>query len=206
MASEERILVSVRLRPVNAREAERGDGSDWECAGPTTLMFHGNIPERAMFPASYTYGENACMHACILLLYCVSHIQRVDAQSQLTFLSSSSASDRVFNPECSTRQVYEEGAKQVALSVLSGINCTYICFAEATPVIYYFTTLKCKCSYTNFLLWIPSHQQAYLRTARRAAGRRTRWSASRSVAWQTSTTTLTRSTHGRRATDSLDFV
>lgn len=57
MAGEERILVSVRLRPVNAREAERGDGSDWECAGPTTLMFRGNIPERAMFPASYTYGE-----------------------------------------------------------------------------------------------------------------------------------------------------
>lgn len=31
----------------------------------------------------------------------------------------------MFNPECNTRQVYEEGAKQVALSVLSGINCTY---------------------------------------------------------------------------------
>jgi centromeric protein E len=56
MASEERILVSVRLRPVNAREAERGDGSDWECTSTTTLMFRGNIPERAMFPASYTYG------------------------------------------------------------------------------------------------------------------------------------------------------
>jgi hypothetical protein len=33
-------------------------------------------------------------------------------------------SDRVFHPECNTRQVYEEGAKQVALSVLRGINCT----------------------------------------------------------------------------------
>lgn len=53
---EERILVSVRLRPVNAREAERGDGDEWECAGPTTLKFLGNIPERAMFPATYTYG------------------------------------------------------------------------------------------------------------------------------------------------------
>ncbi|ONM56693.1 kinesin-like protein KIN-7J isoform X1 [Zea mays] len=95
MASEERILVSVRLRPVNAREAERGDGSDWECAGPTTLMFHGNIPERAMFPASYTY-------------------------------------DRVFNPECSTRQVYEEGAKQVALSVLSGINSSIFAYGQTS--------------------------------------------------------------------------
>lgn len=36
-----------------------------------------------------------------------------------------SSSDRVFSAECSTRQVYEEGARQVALSVLNGINCTY---------------------------------------------------------------------------------
>ncbi|XP_039797279.1 kinesin-like protein KIN-7J isoform X3 [Panicum virgatum] len=94
-AGEERILVSVRLRPVNAREAERGDGSDWECAGPTTLMFRGNIPERAMFPATYTY-------------------------------------DRVFNPECSTRQVYEEGAKQVALSVLTGINSSIFAYGQTS--------------------------------------------------------------------------
>ncbi|XP_025800427.1 kinesin-like protein KIN-7J [Panicum hallii] len=95
MAEEERILVSVRLRPVNAREAERGDGSDWECAGPTTLMFRGNIPERAMFPATYTY-------------------------------------DRVFNPECNTRQVYEEGAKQVALSGLSGINSSIFAYGQTS--------------------------------------------------------------------------
>jgi hypothetical protein len=68
MAGEERILVSVRLRPVNAREAERGDGSDWECAGPTTLMFRGNIPERAMFPATYTYGEPTIPPRCLHVL------------------------------------------------------------------------------------------------------------------------------------------
>ncbi|CAN6200321.1 unnamed protein product [Urochloa humidicola] len=95
MAGEERILVSVRLRPVNAREAERGDGSDWECVGPTTLMFRGNIPERAMFPATYTY-------------------------------------DRVFNSECNTRQVYEEGAKQVAMSVLNGINSSIFAYGQTS--------------------------------------------------------------------------
>lgn len=92
MAGEERILVSVRLRPVNAREAERGDGSDWECAGPTTLMFRGNIPERAMFPASYTYGEiEKCMHAPTLFFTLLrrslafnSKEKRVVAQSQFT--------------------------------------------------------------------------------------------------------------------------
>ncbi|XP_006661465.1 kinesin-like protein KIN-7J [Oryza brachyantha] len=98
MAGEERperILVSVRLRPVNAREAERGDGSDWECSGPTTLMFRGTVPERTMFPAAYSY-------------------------------------DRVFSHECSTRQVYDEGARQVALSVLSGINASIFAYGQTS--------------------------------------------------------------------------
>ena len=33
--------------------------------------------------------------------------------------------DRVFRGDCSTRQVYEEEAKEVALSVVNGINCKY---------------------------------------------------------------------------------
>lgn len=33
--------------------------------------------------------------------------------------------DRVFRGDCSTRQVYEEGAREIALSVVSGINCEY---------------------------------------------------------------------------------
>jgi len=36
--------------------------------------------------------------------------------------------DRVFRSDCSTRQVYEEAAKEVALSVVSGINCEFIFF------------------------------------------------------------------------------
>lgn len=35
------------------------------------------------------------------------------------------AIDRVFRGDCSTRQVYEEGAREIALSVVSGINCEY---------------------------------------------------------------------------------
>ncbi|XP_055809372.1 kinesin-like protein KIN-7H [Solanum dulcamara] len=31
--------------------------------------------------------------------------------------------DRVFSSDCSTRQVYEEAAKEVALSVVKGFNC-----------------------------------------------------------------------------------
>lgn len=39
-----------------------------------------------------------------------------------------SRTDRVFGCECSTEQVYEEGAKEVALSAISGINCKHYKF------------------------------------------------------------------------------
>lgn len=86
-AKEERIMVSVRLRPLNGREA--GDCSDWECVSPTTVMF------RSTVPTAYTY-------------------------------------DRVFGPDCSTRQVYEEGAKEVALSVVSGINSSIFAYGQTS--------------------------------------------------------------------------
>lgn len=35
------------------------------------------------------------------------------------------AVDRVFSSDAHTRQVYEEAAKEVALSVLRGINCEF---------------------------------------------------------------------------------
>lgn len=34
----------------------------------------------------------------------------------------SNVTDKVFSPTCSTQKVYEEGAKDVALSALTGIN------------------------------------------------------------------------------------
>jgi hypothetical protein len=34
--------------------------------------------------------------------------------------------DRVFGKDVATRHVYEEGAKEVALSVVRGINCMYL--------------------------------------------------------------------------------
>lgn len=37
--------------------------------------------------------------------------------------------DRVFRGDSSTKQVYGEGAKQIALSAVGGINCKYIFFS-----------------------------------------------------------------------------
>lgn len=41
--------------------------------------------------------------------------------------------DKVFSPTCSTQKVYEEGAKDVALSALTGINgnCSYCLLSQA---------------------------------------------------------------------------
>ncbi|KAG8662787.1 kinesin-like protein KIN-7H isoform X2 [Manihot esculenta] len=40
--------------------------------------------------------------------------------------------DRVFRPESSTRQVYEEGAKEVALSVVNGINSSIFAYGQTS--------------------------------------------------------------------------
>lgn len=43
--------------------------------------------------------------------------------NQFIILVCISVIDKVFRGDCPTRQVYEEGAQQIALSVVNGINC-----------------------------------------------------------------------------------
>ncbi|KAH0463420.1 hypothetical protein IEQ34_008002 [Dendrobium chrysotoxum] len=92
---EERIYVSVRVRPLSSKEIERKDPSDWEVINNTTIIFKNNLPDRSMPPSAYTY-------------------------------------DRVFDYNCDTRKVYEEGAKEVALSVLSGINSSIFAYGQTS--------------------------------------------------------------------------
>ncbi|KAH7566300.1 hypothetical protein JRO89_XS08G0134400 [Xanthoceras sorbifolium] len=94
---EERILVSVRLRPLNEKEIARNDVSDWECINDNTIIYRNNlsVAERSMYPTAYTF-------------------------------------DRVFSPDCITRKVYEEGAKEVALSVVSGINSSVFAYGQTS--------------------------------------------------------------------------
>ncbi|KAJ6331165.1 hypothetical protein OIU76_009697 [Salix suchowensis] len=40
--------------------------------------------------------------------------------------------DKVFDPSCSTLKVYEEGAKNVALSALTGINTTIFAYGQTS--------------------------------------------------------------------------
>ncbi|MCE3214873.1 hypothetical protein HAX54_000192 [Datura stramonium] len=93
---EERIFVSVRLRPLN--EDERNDVSDWECIDDTTIIYKNSSfspSERLVYPSAYTF-------------------------------------DRVFSSDCSTRQVYEEAAKEVALSVVKGFNSSVLAYGQTS--------------------------------------------------------------------------
>ncbi|XP_028103312.1 kinesin-like protein KIN-7G isoform X2 [Camellia sinensis] len=95
---EEKIFVSVRLRPLNEKEIARNDVCDWECINEDTIIFKNcnlPLPDRSMYPTAYTF-------------------------------------DRVFRSDCSTKEVYEKGAKGVALSVVSGINSTVFAYGQTS--------------------------------------------------------------------------
>ncbi|KAG5222551.1 kinesin protein [Salix suchowensis] len=96
-ADGQKILVSVRLRPLNEKESTRNDVSDWECINDDTVIYRNSlsVSERSMYPTAYKF-------------------------------------DRVFGPGCSTRQVYGEGAKEVALSVVSGINSSVFAYGQTS--------------------------------------------------------------------------
>lgn len=53
----EKILVSVRVRPRNDKEKTRNDICDWECVNNTTIICNNNLPERSLFPSTYTFGN-----------------------------------------------------------------------------------------------------------------------------------------------------
>ena len=94
---EEKIFVSVRLRPLSVRERVRNDVADWECINDETIIYrsHLSISERSMYPTAYTF-------------------------------------DRVFGPECCTKDVYDQGAKEVALSVVSGIHASVFAYGQTS--------------------------------------------------------------------------
>lgn len=63
---EEKIFVSVRLRPLNVKERVRNEVADWECINEETIIYrsHLSISERSMYPTAYTFGK-----LCLLLQF-----------------------------------------------------------------------------------------------------------------------------------------
>ncbi|XAR51115.1 Plus-end-directed kinesin ATPase [Bertholletia excelsa] len=92
-AREEKILVTVRVRPLNPREQAAYDLIAWDCTDERTIASRNLNHDRPTGP--YTY-------------------------------------DRVFDPSCSTQNVYEEGARDVALSALNGINATIFAYGQTS--------------------------------------------------------------------------
>ena len=94
-AHDERIMVSVRLRPLNGKEISKSDVSDWECINDNTVIYRNALNERSMYPNAYTF-------------------------------------DRVFGHDSPTKKVYDEAAKDVALSVVSGINASIFAYGQTS--------------------------------------------------------------------------
>jgi len=74
--------------------------------------------------------------------------------------------DRVFRGDCSTKQVYEEGAKAIALSVVGGINCKHVTFSHDSLLLRLHTWTQIPI-YTFF-------QQVFLPMGKRVVERHTR--------------------------------
>ncbi|KAL6227055.1 hypothetical protein ACLB2K_001014 [Fragaria x ananassa] len=120
----ERILVSVRLRPLSEKETARNDVSDWECINDNTIIYRNNlsISERSMYPTAYTF-------------------------------------DRVFSNDCSTRRVYEDGAKKVALSVASGINSSIFAYGQTSSGKTYTMSGITEYAVADIYDYIDKHQE-----------------------------------------------
>ncbi|KAH7659607.1 Plus-end-directed kinesin ATPase protein [Dioscorea alata] len=119
---KERILVSVRLRPLNEKEIARNDLCDWECINDTSIIFRNSLRERSGFPIAYTF-------------------------------------DRVFGGECNTKQVYEEAAREVALSVVSGINSTIFAYGQTSSGKTYTMTGITEYTVVDIFDYMQAHEE-----------------------------------------------
>jgi len=80
---EERILVSVRVRPLNDKELAKNDLSEWECINDNTIMYRSNLSasERSLYPTTYSFGMKRLMlqiHPIFIYLVLVLYIKACD--------------------------------------------------------------------------------------------------------------------------------
>ncbi|KAF6160548.1 hypothetical protein GIB67_019488 [Kingdonia uniflora] len=121
-SSSERIVVSVRLRPLNSKELARNDVSDWECINDNTIIYKNSLFERSPYPTGYTF-------------------------------------DKVFWNDCPTEQVYEEAAKEVALSVVSGINSSIFAYGQTSSGKTYTMSGVTECAVSDIYDHIQEHKE-----------------------------------------------
>uniref|UniRef100_A0ACD6A9E0 Uncharacterized protein n=1 Tax=Avena sativa TaxID=4498 RepID=A0ACD6A9E0_AVESA len=93
-SKENKIFVTVRVRPLSKKELVVKDQAAWECSDSQTIIYKAPPQDRGA-PTSYTF-------------------------------------DKVFGPSCPTDLVYEDGAKDVAMSALTGINATIFAYGQTS--------------------------------------------------------------------------
>ncbi|MCO5581745.1 hypothetical protein L7F22_035634 [Adiantum nelumboides] len=93
--ARDKILVTVRVRPLSSRETSQNDVPVWDCVDSKTISFRNPQPDRSPHSKCYTF-------------------------------------DRVFGPDSVTQHVYEKGAKDIALSVLRGLNATIFAYGQTS--------------------------------------------------------------------------
>lgn len=74
VAREEKILVLVRLRPLNEKEILANEAADWECINDTTVLYRNTLREGSTFPSAYSFGKLNSTYPCPLESQtCTSH-------------------------------------------------------------------------------------------------------------------------------------
>ncbi|CAM8895216.1 unnamed protein product [Rhodiola kirilowii] len=121
VSQDEKIFVSVRLRPLNEKELSQNDLADWECINNTTVISKHAAPDRSLFPTAYTF-------------------------------------DRVFGADITTKQVYEEAAKEVTLSVVNGINASIFAYGQTSSGKTYTMSGITECAVADIYDYIDYHQ------------------------------------------------
>ncbi|KAL3639110.1 hypothetical protein CASFOL_017017 [Castilleja foliolosa] len=121
-AHDEKIFVSIRLRPLNDTELSKNDVSEWECIDNTTLLFKNTLHERTLQLTAYTF-------------------------------------DRVFGYDSPTRQVYDESAKKIALSVLNGMNSTIFAYGQTSSGKTYTMSGITECTVADVYEYINMHPE-----------------------------------------------
>ncbi|KAB1224551.1 Kinesin-like protein NACK1 [Morella rubra] len=119
---EEKILVLVRLRPLSEKEFASNEVADWECINDTTILYRNTLREGSTFPNAYTFGEEILLE--IFTLFTARPCPCLHLAYDVIY--------RVFRGDYTTRQVYDEGAKAIALSVVSGINSSIFAYGQTS--------------------------------------------------------------------------
>ncbi|KAJ6385992.1 hypothetical protein OIU77_029035 [Salix suchowensis] len=127
-ALEEKILVLVRLRPLSDKEIVANEVTDWECINDTTILYRNTLREGSTFPSAYTFGKEMLCDS----FFGVKNENENDMALLMRLGLNLLGLILVFRGDNATREVYEEGAKEVALSVVSGINSSIFAYGQTS--------------------------------------------------------------------------